>query len=582
MLTLFFISSGLFLGWFLGANEVANIFGTAVSSNMVKFRKAAIIASIFVIFGATMQGTGTTRTLSQLGIIDSLGGAFTVAFCAAVIVAILTIKKIPVSTSQAIVGGIMGWCFFTSTPVDYSVLGIIVGSWISGPILGGIFSALLYILMRKFIKQSKIHVIKLDGYLRNALLIVGAFASYSLGANNIANVMGVFVNSFSFSITAGQLTFHSMAILFFIGGVAIAIGIITYGKKIMKTIGEGILEISPETAIVVVLSQALVLFIFSSLTLSIFFVRIGLPPIPLVPVSSTQVIIGSIMGIGIVKGVQEIRFSQIKNIIMSWVLTPILACGVTFFSLFFMTNVFHIAVSQKGNAEIHNLKVDKIPSVIQLPGNTGLVLVGISIVIALYFFLSAQLFYKKTVLKETSRNGKWMEQLQYAELQKSLSEIEVRNIRIENKSLIDRLDEEKKQLVTYALSISEQKKFLESIEQILSQSIHEVDIIQKNEKLKDLHRTIKQKMSFSDEIQQIYNEAEKVNDEFPSRLTHTSPQLSSQEKKLALLLRVGFSSKEIAPLLNISPKSVEIARYRLRKKLELKKDENLINYIKSI
>ena len=54
------------------------------------------------------------------------------------------------------------------------------------------------------------------------------------------------------------------------------------------------------------------------------------------------------------------------------------------------------------------------------------------------------------------------------------------------------------------------------------------------------------------------------------------------ERKLALLLRVGFSSKEIAPLLNISTKSVEIARYRLRKKFDLKKEINLTEFIKTI
>jgi DNA-binding CsgD family transcriptional regulator len=89
-------------------------------------------------------------------------------------------------------------------------------------------------------------------------------------------------------------------------------------------------------------------------------------------------------------------------------------------------------------------------------------------------------------------------------------------------------------------------------------------------------------MSFTDEIEQIYQQAEDVNDEFPSRLSDLLPNLSAQERKLALLLRVGFSSKEIAPLLNISTKSVEIARYRLRKKFDLKKEINLTQFIKTI
>lgn len=269
MLILLFISSGLFLGWSLGANDAANIFGTAVGSRMVKFSKAAIIAAIFVILGAVLQGSGTTKTLSELGSVDALGGAFTVALCSAVVVAVMTRFKLPVSTGQAIVGAIMGWCYFTSHPVDYSVLTVIVSSWITGPILGAIFSALLYLLLRRFIKNTKIHLLKLDTIIRVSLIVVGAFGAYSLGANNIANVMGVFVNTVSFTINIGSFSIGSVTLLFLLGGVAIAVGIITYSKKVMETIGTGILAMTPESAIVVVLAQSLVLFIFSSTSLSL-------------------------------------------------------------------------------------------------------------------------------------------------------------------------------------------------------------------------------------------------------------------------------------------------------------------------
>lgn len=138
MLILFFISSGLFLGWSLGANDAANIFGTAVGTRMIKFTRAALIASVFVILGAVLQGSGTTNTLSQLGKVDALGGAFTVALCSAVIVAIMTKNKLPVSTGQAIVGSIVAWCYFTAKPVDYGILTVLVSSWIYGPILGAV------------------------------------------------------------------------------------------------------------------------------------------------------------------------------------------------------------------------------------------------------------------------------------------------------------------------------------------------------------------------------------------------------------------------------------------------------------
>ena len=76
---LFFLSSGLFLGWSLGANDAANIFGSAVGTRMVRFRTAAVVASLFVIIGATFQGSGGADTLSRLGSINELAGAFTVA-----------------------------------------------------------------------------------------------------------------------------------------------------------------------------------------------------------------------------------------------------------------------------------------------------------------------------------------------------------------------------------------------------------------------------------------------------------------------------------------------------------------------
>ena len=205
------------------------------------------------------------------------------------------------------------------------------------------------------------------------------------------------------------------------------------------------------------------------------------------------------------------------------------------------------------------------------------------IVIAIFIVaVSIYLQYRKNKQLNIKHTDRWTEQLQYAELQKSLSEIEIKNVRIENSSLTERLDEKRKELVTYALNIAEQRQFLESTLLLLEESLHEPDPQKKNVQLHEVIKNIKQKMSFSDEIEQIYQQAEQVNDEFPNRLTTVSPNLSPQEKKLALLLRVGFSSKEIAPLLNISPKSVEIARYRLRKKLDLKKEENLTQFIKTI
>lgn len=341
----FFITSGLFLGWTLGANDAANVFGSAVGSRMVSFVRAAVIASVFVIIGAVLQGAGASDTLGRLGSVNAMGGAFTVALAAGLTVFFMTRAGLPVSTSQAIVGAIIGWNFFTDNAVDSRALTQIVTTWVSGPVLGALFAYGLYHLVKITRRRIKIHLLKYETYLRTGLLIAGAFGAYSLGANNIANVMGVFVPSIPLEDTHfGFFTLTGAQQLFFLGAVAIAAGILTYSRKVMQTVGNNLLELSSEAAFVVVLSQALVLFIFSSSSLSGLMVRIGLPPIPLVPVSSTQVVVGAVLGIGLYKGISNINFKVLGSIASGWITTPVAAGLIAFFLLFFVKNLFGIEV----------------------------------------------------------------------------------------------------------------------------------------------------------------------------------------------------------------------------------------------
>ncbi len=343
----FFLSSGIFLGWSLGANDAANVFGSAVGSRMVKFRTAALVASIFVILGATFQGSGGSETLGKLGAVDAIAGSFTVALSAAITVFWMTRLKIPVSTSQAIVGGIVGWNLYTGRATDSQTLIEIVTTWGSGIVLGAVFAILLFMLLRFLLKRISIHLLWRDAWLRFLLLVIGAFGAYSLGANNIANVMGVFVSAVQFpEMDLGLFILSGEQQLFFLGGLAISLGIITYSKKVMQTVGENILPLRGETAMVVVLAQSLVLFVFSSQQLSDAFQAIGLPRIPLVPVSSSQVIIGAILGIGLLKGVQNMRFNILGTISLGWVATPLITGVIAFFSLFFVNNVFKLEVQQ--------------------------------------------------------------------------------------------------------------------------------------------------------------------------------------------------------------------------------------------
>jgi phosphate/sulfate permease len=345
---LFFLTSGLFLGWSLGANDASHIFGSAVGSKMVTFRKAAIIASVFFILGAVIQGSGTSHTLDKLGSVNAIGGSFTLAFAAAITIYMMTKFALPISTTQAIVGAIIGWNFFTGNHTDSITLEKIVSAWIAGPVIGAVFAILLYIIVKWFKKSSGIHLIRFESYIKTGLIVVGAFGAYSLGANNIANVMGVFVPAFHLKdLNLWIISLNSSQQLFLLGGVACAAGIITYSWKVMETIGSNILELSSEAALVVVLAQALVLFIFSSTWLSNLAIRMGLPPIPMVPVSSSQVIVGCILGIGLYKGARNINFKVLGEIGLGWIISPISSGLLTFFLLFFMKNIFSINVGSR-------------------------------------------------------------------------------------------------------------------------------------------------------------------------------------------------------------------------------------------
>ncbi len=338
----FFLSSGLFLGWSLGANDASNVFGTAVGSRMIKFRTAAIYCSLFIILGAVISGAGASHTLGELGSVDALAGAFVVAFSAAISVYLMTLARFPVSTSQAIVGAIIGWNFFTGALTDINTLTTIVSTWILCPVLAAGIAIFFYKLVVFIISTFEVHIFKLDRYTRNGLILAGIFGSYSLGANNIANVMGVFVpvSPFSDITFLGLFTLSAAQQLFFLGGLAIAVGVFTYSKRVMMTVGSGIMELSPVAALVAVWSHSIVLFLFSSQCLETFLRSHGLPAIPLVPVSSSQAIVGAVIGMGLLKGGKGIKWPTVAGIASGWVITPVISAVVSFICLFFMQNVF--------------------------------------------------------------------------------------------------------------------------------------------------------------------------------------------------------------------------------------------------
>lgn len=346
---LVFLSSGLFLGWSLGANDAANVFGAAVGSRMVRFRTAAILCAIFVVLGAAIGGAGTTRTLGQLGAIDALPGAFVVALAAAAAVYGMIRMRITVSTSQAIVGAIVSWNLFAGKPTDLGSLSRIVSTWILCPLAAAVLAIIIYYAYKGLLSLTRPHLLVHDAQTRTGLIAIGAFASYALGANNIGNVIGVFLPARPFQDLdlLGLLVIPGDRLLLFVGGLAIAAGVLTYSRHTMRTVGRDIMKLSPEIALVVVLAHSLVLFLFSSQEIEAGLHALGLPGIPLVPVSSSQAIVGAIIGIALVKGGRGVRYDVLLRIIAGWLLNPVIAGLFSWVGLSVMENVFAIPVRLK-------------------------------------------------------------------------------------------------------------------------------------------------------------------------------------------------------------------------------------------
>jgi PiT family inorganic phosphate transporter len=301
------IISGIFLGWSLGANDSANIFGTGVTTGLVKYRTAILLTAIFVLIGSIIEGPKCMRIVSDLSRLVPIE-AFLCALAAAITMTILTFFALPASTSQAIIGAVIG-AGVLSGSADFFKLIKIVTCWILTPVGGMIFGFLLYHSLKFIFDKTIARLTYRDTIYTVGIIVAGCYGAYSLGANNVANVTGIYVGS-------GLMSCQTAAL---IGGLSIASGALTYGKQVMVTIGKGIAPLDPFTALVTVLAEALTLHLFT---------QIG------VPVSSSQAIVGAVVGVGIVGGIRTVNPQMLVKIAAGWLMTPFAAGLMTIFLIY--------------------------------------------------------------------------------------------------------------------------------------------------------------------------------------------------------------------------------------------------------
>jgi len=219
----------IFFGWALGANDAANIFGPSVGTGVVRYRTAIIVTAIFVITGAMLEGARGLETISNLSVQDIKSAGIS-ALSAAISVALMTYFGLPVSSSQAIVGSIVGIGLLKGQ-VNWGILVKVLICWVTTPFGAVLIGYIVYKIITPIFSRVKNAVIH-DRIIRISALVIGAYGAYALGANNVANITGVFVNFIGIKTAA------------FLGGVSIALGVLTYSYKVMMTVGKKIILLS--------------------------------------------------------------------------------------------------------------------------------------------------------------------------------------------------------------------------------------------------------------------------------------------------------------------------------------------------
>ena len=298
--SLLYLLGGVYLGWSLGANDTANVFGTAVASRMVRFGTAAALSSIFVFIGAWFEGQAGIETITALSG-QTLQSATLTAVSAAISITVMTLLRIPSSTSQAVVGSLIGVGMFGG---DLNLDGLpkVVLCWIGTPIGALLVAALLYRVLGKGMNRWQPNMFVQDQVLRVGLVLSGCYGAYALGANNVANVTGVYH-------AAGMLTVPQAVM---VGGVSIALGVITYSKPVMMTVGRSIVRLDAFSSLIVVLAEALTVH---------FYAWVG------VPVSTSQAVVGAVVGVGLLEQANAVRGVVLLRIGLGWLATPIIAFG---------------------------------------------------------------------------------------------------------------------------------------------------------------------------------------------------------------------------------------------------------------
>ena len=326
------LAAGFAEAFGIGANDLANSAGTSVGSGALKLRQAVLLIGFLDLTGALLFGGRVTKTVAK-GIVPT--EAFTqlepsvLAICAIAILLgtatwdnLCSFFGLPVSTSHSTVGAVWGFGIFMAMwgkikmgAINFKVLGKIVSSWVISPVLGGLIALLLYVTIRYLFLERAERPEKVERTFAVLQVLSASFVAFAHGSNDVANAVGPLWLGLG---GVGRMTPRWLLAL---GGVGIVTGIVTLGYRVVATVGWKITDLTPTRGFCAEFSAASVILSASSLG---------------IPVSTTHVLVGGVVGVGLARGMQAVDRRVSLRILASWLLTlpGAAALSITYLTLF--------------------------------------------------------------------------------------------------------------------------------------------------------------------------------------------------------------------------------------------------------
>jgi PiT family inorganic phosphate transporter len=182
----------------------------------------------------------------------------------------------------------------------------IFSAWVVSPLLTLVLAFCLYSLISKLLMKA--NVIFWSKILSMLVVLSAAYVAFSLGANDVGNAIGPLLGRFPEQGT-------QLALL---GGISMALGAWTFGARVTDTVGKNITSLDYGGAFSAQFAAAIGVHLFSMLGM---------------PVSTSQALVGGVVGVGLTKGMRAVSGTKIRRIFLGWVLTP--TCAAVFAATFY-------------------------------------------------------------------------------------------------------------------------------------------------------------------------------------------------------------------------------------------------------